>query len=194
MGARSALHVPMLRNDKLIGSLGVTRRRVGAFTENEIELVTDFAAQTAIALEITHRERELRELQMELAHTNRVVTMGQLSASITHEVEQPIAAAQQRHCISWTAILQICRRLEKRSPLLLVPRIEPMPLSAECARSCRRHHRGRSAWTLSPSALPLVTASGAGDATTNAGGGGGVILQMLIIGLQGRLTPFRLAW
>jgi C4-dicarboxylate-specific signal transduction histidine kinase len=37
---------------------------------------------------------QLRELQTELAHANRVVTMGQLTASITHEVNQPIAAAR----------------------------------------------------------------------------------------------------
>ena len=37
-------------------------------------------------------ERRYRELQMELAHANRVVTMGQLSASIAHEINQPIAA------------------------------------------------------------------------------------------------------
>ena len=94
LGVRTALIVPMLRNDELIGTLGIGRRRIEPFTENEIELVTDFAAQAEIALEITRRERQLRELQMQLAHTNRVVTMGELSASITHEVNQPIAAAR----------------------------------------------------------------------------------------------------
>ena len=38
-------------------------------------------------------ERRYHEVEMELAHTNRVATMGQLSASIAHEVSQPIAAA-----------------------------------------------------------------------------------------------------
>jgi C4-dicarboxylate-specific signal transduction histidine kinase len=38
-------------------------------------------------------ERRYREAQMELAHANRVATMGQLAASIAHEVTQPIAAA-----------------------------------------------------------------------------------------------------
>lgn len=37
-------------------------------------------------------ERRYREVQMELAHANRVATMGQLTASIAHEVNQPIAA------------------------------------------------------------------------------------------------------
>jgi signal transduction histidine kinase len=93
-GVRTVLIVPMLRNDELIGTLGLARHRIEPFTEKEIELVTDFAAQAAVALDITRRERELRELQMQLAHTNRVVTMGELSTSITHEVNQPIAAAR----------------------------------------------------------------------------------------------------
>src|SRR5262249_12979682 len=86
--------VPMLRNDELIGILGLGRQRIEPFTENEIELVTDFAAQAAIALEITRRERELRELQIELARANRIATMEQLSSSIAHEVIQPIATAR----------------------------------------------------------------------------------------------------
>ena len=94
LGVRTALHIPMLRNDELIGSLSLGRPRIEPFTEKEIELVTDFAAQATIALEITRRERQLREQQMQLAHTNRLVTMGELSASITHEVKQPIAAAR----------------------------------------------------------------------------------------------------
>src|SRR6516162_6675799 len=94
LGVRTALHIPMLRNDELIGSLSLGRPRIEPFTEKEIELVTDFAAQASIALEITRRERQLREQQMQLAHTNRLVTMGELSASITHEVNQPIAAAR----------------------------------------------------------------------------------------------------
>ena len=37
-------------------------------------------------------ERRYREMQMEVAHANRAATMGQLTASIAHEVNQPIAA------------------------------------------------------------------------------------------------------
>jgi signal transduction histidine kinase len=93
-GVGTTLVVPMLRNDELIGSLSIGRPGVEHFTENEIELVTDFAAQAAIALEIIRRERQLREVQMELAHANRVATLGQLTASITHELKQPLAAAR----------------------------------------------------------------------------------------------------
>jgi PAS domain S-box-containing protein len=49
----------------------------------------------AFVLDLTERKRAeeaLRHMQMELAHANRVATMGQLSASIAHEVKQPITA------------------------------------------------------------------------------------------------------
>jgi C4-dicarboxylate-specific signal transduction histidine kinase len=38
-------------------------------------------------------EARYRELQMDLAHANRVATMGQMSASVAHEINQPITAA-----------------------------------------------------------------------------------------------------
>src|SRR5499427_8401841 len=91
---RTTLIVPMLRNDEQIGALGLARWHIEPFTEKEIELVTDFAAQAAIALDITRCERELRELQVGLARANRIATMEQLCSSIAHEVIQPIATAR----------------------------------------------------------------------------------------------------
>src|SRR5712672_2213004 len=89
---RTALFVPMVKDEKVIGVLIVGRTRVQPFTDKQIELVTDFAAEAAIALQITRREREYREVQNELAHANRVATMGQLTASIAHELKQPLSA------------------------------------------------------------------------------------------------------
>jgi C4-dicarboxylate-specific signal transduction histidine kinase len=81
----------MLKEDELIGAMGVARTRVQPFTDAQIDLITDFAAQATVALESTRRERRYREMQMELARVNRVATIGQLTASITHEVNQPIS-------------------------------------------------------------------------------------------------------
>jgi C4-dicarboxylate-specific signal transduction histidine kinase len=65
---------------------------VEPFTDRQIDLFVDFAAQATIALESTRRERQYRDLQTELAHANRVATIGQLTASIAHELNQPLAS------------------------------------------------------------------------------------------------------
>jgi C4-dicarboxylate-specific signal transduction histidine kinase len=52
----------------------------------------DITEQKRAEAEALENDRRYREMQMELAHANRVATMGQLTASIAHEVNQPIAA------------------------------------------------------------------------------------------------------
>jgi PAS domain S-box-containing protein len=52
----------------------------------------DITERKRAEAEARENDRRYRETQMELAHANRVATMGQLTASIAHEVNQPIAA------------------------------------------------------------------------------------------------------
>ena len=52
----------------------------------------DITEQKRAEAELRESERRYREVQTALAHANRVVTMGQLTASISHEIKQPIAA------------------------------------------------------------------------------------------------------
>jgi signal transduction histidine kinase len=92
-GLRTCLAVPLLKDNEIVGIITLGRKPVQPFADKQISLFRDFAAQAAIALESTRRERQYREAQMALAHANRVATIGQLTASITHEVSQPITAA-----------------------------------------------------------------------------------------------------
>jgi GAF domain-containing protein len=92
VGVRTELLVPMLKDDALIGALAIHRDRVQPFTDKQIDLTADFAAQATIALESIRRERQYREVQTDLAHANRVATIGHLTASIAHELGQPLGA------------------------------------------------------------------------------------------------------
>ncbi|WP_236169164.1 trifunctional serine/threonine-protein kinase/ATP-binding protein/sensor histidine kinase [Pseudomonas atacamensis] len=63
-----------------------------ASQQQGLAFVLDISERKLAEEQVREGERRYRQMQTELAHANRVATMGQLAASIAHEVNQPIAA------------------------------------------------------------------------------------------------------
>jgi GAF domain-containing protein len=103
-GFRSRLFVPLKDDNDVIGLISITRKEPGAFAERDVELLRTFADQAVIAIQnvelfqqVQQRTRELsqslddlRAAQDRLVQTEKLASLGQLTAGIAHEIKNPL--------------------------------------------------------------------------------------------------------
>ena len=103
-GFRAVLTVPLLSADQIVGALVVRRKAPGEFSGNTVNLVQTFSAHSVLAIqnarlfdEVQARTRELtqslddlRTAQDRLVQSEKLASLGQLTAGIAHEIKNPL--------------------------------------------------------------------------------------------------------
>jgi signal transduction histidine kinase len=96
-GFRAVLIAPLIRGEEIVGLLVVRRRTPGGFAQNIVDLIKTFAAQSAVAIEnarlfqnVETSLEDLRTTQDRLVQTQKLASLGQLTAGIAHEIKNPL--------------------------------------------------------------------------------------------------------
>ena len=129
-GYRSILIIPLLRPDQIVGALVVRRKTPGEFPQSTIDLLQTFADQSVVAIQnarlfenVEARTRELaasledlRTTQDRLVQTQKLASLGQLTAGIAHEIKNPLNFVNNFSAVSAELIDELRQALTGRAP------------------------------------------------------------------------------
>lgn len=109
IAARDGLHgaaaLPVLLNGEVLGVIELISRDVWQPDQDLLDILTAIGSQIGQFVERKRAEAALQRAQSELAHATRIMTLGELTASIAHEVNQPLGAivTSAGSCARWLA-------------------------------------------------------------------------------------------
>ena len=110
-GIRTVVAVPMLKDKELVGVIAIHRREVLPFTEKQIGLLTNFAAQAVIAIENARLLNELRQRTTDLTERTNDLTEALEQQTATSEVLKVISSSPAALEPVFRAMLENATRL-----------------------------------------------------------------------------------